>query len=456
MVRGVRVFVIHRERMVRDGLRLMFEGFLDIEFVGESMSVERALLEVATLAPDVILMDIYMPNLRTQELTPELTISISRDYEGRPLVDVINTKEQHPLAKIAVVGRHAESRVHELKVSIRGHRIAKSKQKELANAIALAAGNDPAFSITSAPATQSGADPSLQPRDEESNDTRDLKAGSLPTLQIANGANPRPSDIGLRNGTGNGLHTNGNGHTGNKSNGLHANGNGHAGNKSNGLHTNGNGHAGNNGNGAGNGGYASEPLRFGRVAKGLFGPVRDEPVAEASSKAVQAAPLVEYRQPRLAEGTTAQSDAVGDWEKPKEERKPEELQGQDGPWLHMWKEPMGEVGLKDQPTIELDLRLGSGIGARTIHDFVLRLRQATKAEIVHMVGSEEGTSIRAQFHQSVPLMDILNAMPEVAQAKLDGSEANGHRGGTSLPQLPGKVSVVLKAHEEPKQLSLTF
>ena len=59
----IRVLVVDDHAVVRQGLRTFLELQEDIEVVGEAADGEQALVAVAALEPDVVLMDLVMPNL---------------------------------------------------------------------------------------------------------------------------------------------------------------------------------------------------------------------------------------------------------------------------------------------------------------------------------------------------------------------------------------------------------
>ena len=59
----IRVLIADDQPVVRQGLRTFLELHDDIEVVGEAEDGERALEEIAALAPDVVLMDLVMPRL---------------------------------------------------------------------------------------------------------------------------------------------------------------------------------------------------------------------------------------------------------------------------------------------------------------------------------------------------------------------------------------------------------
>jgi DNA-binding NarL/FixJ family response regulator len=59
----IRVLVVDDHPVVRSGLAGMLDGEADLSVVGEAGDGEEALVRVAALAPDVVLMDLRMPRL---------------------------------------------------------------------------------------------------------------------------------------------------------------------------------------------------------------------------------------------------------------------------------------------------------------------------------------------------------------------------------------------------------
>jgi len=62
-MKKIRVLVVDDHTLVRDGIRALLALASDIEVVGEAADGKQALREVRRLAPDVVLMDLAMPNM---------------------------------------------------------------------------------------------------------------------------------------------------------------------------------------------------------------------------------------------------------------------------------------------------------------------------------------------------------------------------------------------------------
>lgn len=71
-VRRVRVLLVDDHQMMRDGLRAVLAGVPDIEVVGEASDGRMALDLVRTLHPDVVVMDVGMPELNGVEATRQI------------------------------------------------------------------------------------------------------------------------------------------------------------------------------------------------------------------------------------------------------------------------------------------------------------------------------------------------------------------------------------------------
>jgi len=59
----IRIVLVDDEMLIRSGLRLMIESQSDLRVIGEATDGHAGIAEVTRLRPDVVLMDIQMPNL---------------------------------------------------------------------------------------------------------------------------------------------------------------------------------------------------------------------------------------------------------------------------------------------------------------------------------------------------------------------------------------------------------
>ncbi len=79
----IRVLIVDDQMMVREGFSVLLNAMPDIEVVGEAVDGRQAVHKVAVLKPDVVLMDIRMPEINGLEATREI---VAADADAKVLV----------------------------------------------------------------------------------------------------------------------------------------------------------------------------------------------------------------------------------------------------------------------------------------------------------------------------------------------------------------------------------
>jgi len=88
---SIRILLVDDHKIVRDGLRSLIEKDQDTEVVGEAADGRAAVQQVRNLSPDVVIMDIAMPDLNGIEATRQILA-------------------ERPEIKIVALSMHSDSR----------------------------------------------------------------------------------------------------------------------------------------------------------------------------------------------------------------------------------------------------------------------------------------------------------------------------------------------------------
>ncbi len=72
MEKDIRILLVDDHQVVREGLQRMLEQEEDMEVVGQSGNAEEALLQLEVFSPNIVLMDIKMPEVDGIELTRQV------------------------------------------------------------------------------------------------------------------------------------------------------------------------------------------------------------------------------------------------------------------------------------------------------------------------------------------------------------------------------------------------
>lgn len=98
----IRIVVVDDHAIVREGVRTVLEGAPGFEIVGEGASVNEAIARAAELAPDVLVLDITMPDGSGLQAIPEV---IERSPATRVLVLSVHDNLEYVLEAVRL-GAH--------------------------------------------------------------------------------------------------------------------------------------------------------------------------------------------------------------------------------------------------------------------------------------------------------------------------------------------------------------
>jgi DNA-binding NarL/FixJ family response regulator len=85
---SVRVLIADDQQLIRDGFRMILATATDIEIVGEASNGAEAVSLARGLRPDVVLMDIRMPELDGIEVTRRI---LAQNHDPKPSVLILTT-----------------------------------------------------------------------------------------------------------------------------------------------------------------------------------------------------------------------------------------------------------------------------------------------------------------------------------------------------------------------------
>lgn len=128
-MRKIRVLLADDHQLMRSGLRLMLERESDMSVVGEASDGREAVALARSLKPDVVVMDIAMPNLSGIEAAHQMT-------------------QEKPELGIVMVSMHSDETyvLRALKAGSRGYLLKDSAEADLIKAVHVVAGGKSFFS----------------------------------------------------------------------------------------------------------------------------------------------------------------------------------------------------------------------------------------------------------------------------------------------------------------------
>lgn len=149
----IRVLVVDDHDLVRVGIVRMLEDTPDIDVVGDASCGEKAVALVAKLHPDVVLLDVNMPNLNGIDATKKIK---HLDANIKILAVSSHTKEPYPsmLLKAGVngyitKGTPPDEMIFAIKKVMAGHKYFSNDVAEVLAGVLLAESNESPFELLS-------------------------------------------------------------------------------------------------------------------------------------------------------------------------------------------------------------------------------------------------------------------------------------------------------------------
>src|SRR5256885_16662745 len=96
----IRVLIAEDHKVTRLGIRMFLDDAADIEVVGEAADGAEALQQARELKPDVVLMDVQMPNMDGIESSRQ----IKSDVPGSRVVMITSSKEDRDVFAALAAG----------------------------------------------------------------------------------------------------------------------------------------------------------------------------------------------------------------------------------------------------------------------------------------------------------------------------------------------------------------